>query len=215
MYKRIIFLVAFILISLCSSAQRDKHGYALPGSDEAAAIDFYIKGSAKYFKKDFEEAIEDLTKAVELDPFHYRAWQFRASCKSALGDIIGAVRDYTEAIKAEPNEAGSYQMRGEEKYYIGDYRGALQDFNRAIEIHPTPGAYTDRAKAKFKLKDYAGCLKDCDLAIQGYPTSADAHYYRGFAKWQLGDKEGACLDWSVAGENGEDHAYEMIKKHCN
>ena len=34
------------------------------------------------------------------------------------------------------------------------------------------------------------------------------------AKYNLGDKEGACLDWSKAGELGVMKAYEMIKKYC-
>ena len=35
-----------------------------------------------------------------------------------------------------------------------------------------------------------------------------------YAKYNLGDKEGACLDWSKAVELGYKEAYEMIKKYC-
>jgi len=42
-----------------------------------------------------------------------------------------------------------------------------------------------------------------------------AYDNRGYAKYSLGDKDGACLDWSKAGELGYSDAYDAIKKYCN
>ncbi len=36
----------------------------------------------------------------------------------------------------------------------------------------------------------------------------------GVAKLDLGDKQGACLDWSKAGELGYEKAYDAIKEEC-
>lgn len=38
---------------------------------------------------------------------------------------------------------------------------------------------------------------------------------RGKAKYNLRDIDGACLDWSKAGELGRSDAYDVIKKKCN
>jgi hypothetical protein len=35
---------------------------------------------------------------------------------------------------------------------------------------------------------------------------SELYYYRGLSKYKIGDKEGACLDWSEAGE--------LIKEYC-
>ena len=40
------------------------------------------------------------------------------------------------------------------------------------------------------------------------------YYNRGIAKYGLGDKEGACRDWSKAGELGNPLAYDTIKQLC-
>ncbi len=47
------------------------------------------------------------------------------------------------------------------------------------------------------------------------PNFADAYYNKGIAKYKLGDKYSACLDWSKAGELGNYNAYDLIKKNCN
>lgn len=46
------------------------------------------------------------------------------------------------------------------------------------------------------------------------PNHSNAYYNRGNAKSRLQDLNGACLDWSKAGELGDASAYEKIKKYC-
>jgi hypothetical protein len=72
-----------------------------------------------------------------------------------------------------------------------------------------------RGAAKSKLKDYQGAILDYTKSIELYPKYADAYYGRGFAKYYSNDKNGACLDWSQAGELGYADAYSTIKEKCN
>ena len=53
-------------------------------------------------------------------------------------------------------------------------------------------------------------------AIYSYAAgkNGDAFFTRGMAKIKLGDKNGACLDWKEAGENGNIQAAGMINKYC-
>jgi tetratricopeptide (TPR) repeat protein len=60
-----------------------------------------------------------------------------------------------------------------------------------------------------------GAIADYNKAIELDPKDADAYINRGNAKYGNGDKKGACLDWSKAGELGTALAYEIIKKFCN
>ena len=46
-------------------------------------------------------------------------------------------------------------------------------------------------------------------------SDADAYNNRGVAKLGLKDLDGACLDWSKAGELGHSGAYDLIKQYCN
>ena len=51
--------------------------------------------------------------------------------------------------------------------------------------------------------------------IEINPKSYSAYNNRAFSKLRLGDKNGACLDWSKAGELGYYDAYELINEYCN
>ncbi|HZX59986.1 MAG TPA: hypothetical protein VFE54_14725, partial [Mucilaginibacter sp.] len=79
-------------------------------------------------------------------------------------------------------------------------------------------AYEDRANLKDRLGDYRGEVADLNLAITldlQNPNIASLFYNRAEAKYKIKDKEGACADWSKAGELGYTKAYEDIKSYCN
>ena len=58
-------------------------------------------------------------------------------------------------------------------------------------------------------------IKDFNKAIELEPKSSWTYFKRGRAKYSLNDKEGACMDWSRAGELGDADAYNWIKDYCN
>ncbi len=53
------------------------------------------------------------------------------------------------------------------------------------------------------------------MAIEINPNNANTYYNRGFSKYELGDKNGACVDWKKAAEYGATSAAEKVAKHCN
>lgn len=66
-----------------------------------------------------------------------------------------------------------------------------------------------------KFEDSRGAIADYNKVIQQNPKHTQAYYNRGLSKMILNDKNGACLDWSKAGELGDPDAYDLIKKYCN
>ncbi len=54
---------------------------------------FHYRGSAKFELKDYQGAIDDYTKAIELNPKEFIFYKGRASAKRKLGDIEGADED--------------------------------------------------------------------------------------------------------------------------
>lgn len=58
----------------------------------------YIKkGKAHAKLGEFEEALKDYDKAIELNPEHSQYYEDRAEVKEKLGDIQGAKEDYAKA----------------------------------------------------------------------------------------------------------------------
>ena len=73
----------------------------------------------------------------------------------------------------------------------------------------------DRAEANINLKYFKEAIKDLDRVVKATPMDPQAYNARATVKLQAGDTDGACLDWSRAGELGDINAYTLIRKHCN
>lgn len=60
----------------------------------------------------FEAAIDDYTRAIELNPGHCRAYYNRAFSRDRLGRCEEAVADYTRALEIEPGNPAALHNRG-------------------------------------------------------------------------------------------------------
>jgi len=98
------------------------------------AEEYFKQGVTKIDNGDYDGAIENFNKVIELDPKNAKAYAGRGNAKGIFGDNKGAIQDYNKAIELNPNYADAYNNRGIVKYKLGDYRGAIQDFNKAIGL---------------------------------------------------------------------------------
>ena len=128
--------------------------------------DYFTRGNSKIEKKDYQGAITDYTKAIELDPDYADAYINRGVVKDDLKDYYGAITDYTKAISLDPDYASAYNNRGVSKKNLKDYYGAIADYTKAISLDPDyASAYANRGIVKEKSgKPYCSDYKKaCDL----------------------------------------------------
>ena len=98
---------------------------------------FYISRGCFKGKESHEDAIEDYTKAIEIESNNVFAYRLRGDSKSKLGDYQGASDDYTKAIEIspnKPNKAYLYNYRAESKRKLGDNEGADEDDRKAEKL---------------------------------------------------------------------------------
>ena len=114
--KKILFTLA-LLISFSSFGQ--------------TAEEYVNSGNQKDDAKDYNGAISDYTKAIELNPDTAVAYSNRGNSKSNLKDYNGAISDYTKAIELTP-ASNAYFNRGLAKKKLEDYYGAISDYNKSI-----------------------------------------------------------------------------------
>src|SRR5262249_54536636 len=140
-----------------------------------AAHDHFNRGSSLYQKGDFEGAIADFTKAIEISS--------RPGDRGRTDDWWGKIGPATSFDKVrvlDPLAAAAYANRGLARYRLRDYEGAIADCDRAIAINPRlPNAYSNRGVARHALKDYDRALVDLGRAIAINPRDAEAYNNRG------------------------------------
>ena len=71
-----------------------------------------IVGFAYYRKGDYDRAIADYDKAIQLNLQYTGAYNNRGSAHADKGDYDRALADYSEAIKLDPQHVGAYYNLG-------------------------------------------------------------------------------------------------------
>ena len=97
--------------------------------------------------KQYEEAIELYSKAIEVDPknaytYYCRGFSFYRSKK-----YDKALKDYNKAVELAPNYSLVYNKRGKVYLELKRYKKAIEDWKKAISLgHP------DSQKLRKKIK---------------------------------------------------------------
>ncbi len=138
-------------------------GQASPDNNEAKK--YLSTGDIKFKTGDNTGAIQDFTRAIELDPEYAEAYLDRGVAKKKLGNYKEAINDYTKAIELNPEYASAYNNRANAEYSLNDYSGAVKDYDEAIKINPDYAeAYYNCGVVKDKLGDRQGAIEDLNKA---------------------------------------------------
>jgi tetratricopeptide (TPR) repeat protein len=159
----------------------------------------YHRGLMARDAGEYNRAVEELTRALELMPGYVFAYNNRGNVYLAKRDYDRAIADYTEVIRINPQYAIAYNNRGLAYYYKKDYDRAIADYTEAIRINPQyANAYTSRGTAYYDKKDYDRAIADYTEAIRVNPQYAGAYTNRGNAYKAKGDTARANADYAEA-----------------
>ncbi len=177
-------------------------------------------------ESDYRKLILELTEAIGVNPTDADAYLKRANAKEKLYDYRGAIEDYNTAINLDSTNLDStlfmaYNNRGICKAELNDYKGAIEDFNKVIELNSNyTGGYFNKGVTYYLLGEYEKAVEVFTKVLEVntnyylYSTS-DAFLGRAASKFELGQKDSACIDLSKAGEFGHFNAYNLIKRYCS
>ncbi len=123
-------------------------------------------------KADYQrKVVQELTKAIQLDPQLKEAYISRAEAYYILQEYGLAITDYNKIIELDPNDGFAYNDRGLAHFNLGDYYFAIDDYDSAVEKKDSKEegfnfSYQNRADAYMKVKDYSKAIQDYGRAIQ-------------------------------------------------
>lgn len=87
---------------------------------------FYSNRSAAYAsKKDYQAALNDADKVIEIKPDWAKGWGRKGAACHGLGDLLGAHDAYEEGLKLDPNNAQN--------------KNGLASVNKAIDAEARAG----------------------------------------------------------------------------
>lgn len=172
---------------------------------------YNLKGNANYELGNFEESVEDFTKAIEKDPNNAEHYYDRSWTYNKMDRSHSAMLDINKALELEPSNSRFYYSRAGFEYDLGRYKEAIKDYTKAIEINPTAKKYIARGDCYIELEMYNEAIADYTSAIETEPESYVAYHRRGLAKMDLEQFEEAIKDFEKAIEIYPDAAYPRIQ----
>ncbi len=123
MYRAFLFSVIVVVAGVlgCSSGL-DAKGTA------------YVKGRELFLKKDYDSAIEQFNKVIEMDEKFVEAYKIRGNCYLALKKNDEAVKDFSKAIELNPDNRGAYLNRSSAYKAMGKLPQAKSDALKANKM---------------------------------------------------------------------------------
>jgi tetratricopeptide (TPR) repeat protein/S1-C subfamily serine protease len=149
--------------------------------------------------KRYEEAINDFTKVIEINPQSVYAYYNRGLLYGKQEKSELAIANFTKAIEINPQFAQAYYTRGAGYILQRKIELGIADFTKAIEINPQfrdayyiRGInYKDQGKIELAIADFT-------QAIKYNPKIADAYYYRGISYYVKKEIDYAIDDFTQA-----------------
>jgi len=125
--KKLILMGLALFISTCAPHP--------PTDIEKDQAQVYInQGVAWAEKGDFDNAIADFTKAIEINPNHAKAYNNRGLAYGGKQEYDSAISDFNKAIEINPAYAGAYNNRGIAHYAKGEHDKAWEDVRKAQSL---------------------------------------------------------------------------------
>jgi tetratricopeptide (TPR) repeat protein len=153
----------------------------------------------KNVKGEYNEALNDLTKAVRLDNQAIDAYFNRGLTYYRLHKIEKAIEDFTTAISLNNQFIEAYVNRGNIYLELEEYSKAKTDYQRVLNINPDNSlALNNLGLVYMNLGEYKQATNYFKSAIERQPNYPDAYFNQGILYREIHEKEKAIANFRQA-----------------
>jgi tetratricopeptide (TPR) repeat protein len=118
-------------VDLLRKATNMDHKYA----DELSGV-YQRRGYAYAKSQQFQEAIQDYSEAIKIQPKDPRIYEQRAAVEMKMYDYDKALADYSELIKLKPNEVRYLNYRAYVYEVKDDIKDSMADNEQVLKVDP-------------------------------------------------------------------------------
>jgi lipoprotein NlpI len=131
------------------------------------------RGTFRRNSGNLEGAVEDFTRALQIDPAFAIGYINRAMCLNDLGNAQAAEGDFTQALSLplDPTmQLLAYRLRAMARVIQGRADAGISDLSAAIKLMPTEAAlYEERGYAHFFARNFPAAASNLSKALELNP----------------------------------------------
>jgi len=155
---------------------------------------WYTLGNSENSKGDYDAAIINYTKAIELSPTFTDVYLNRGNSEFTEKNLDAAIADYSKVIELAPNTFLAYLDRGLVEDAKENPDAAIADYTKAIQLDSSmPDTNSENRK-----KNLDAAIADYTKTIELVPAYTDAYINRGNSEKSKGEGDAAIRDYSKA-----------------
>jgi tetratricopeptide (TPR) repeat protein len=138
-------------------------------------------------RKDLNEAISELRRALELDPRQYEVRFELIAAYRALGDLAQAAAQLDVLTESRPTDARVFYVSALLDTDRNDLNAAIRNFNEALKRDPTLyGAWQDLGLAFARGNRWSNAVDAFGELARRQPSSVEAAYFHALSLYNSG-----------------------------
>jgi len=184
---------------------------------------YFGRGMDHLLVQDYEKAMSDMNRVIEMRPEMTMAYFIRAVIRSKEAEInpeqINELTDQKSTADVTlPSRSTDFKVASPVKVPELSarkltYDAILRDYDKVISLDPAFFyAYYNRAEIYSMERDYNAAIADYTKAIELNNRFAEAYFNRGLSRLAIGQSEAGLDDLRQAGELGIVESYSIIKR---
>jgi tetratricopeptide (TPR) repeat protein len=160
---------------------------------------YFNRGMDCINKGQYDQAISNFTKVLEINPKNDRAYNNRGNVYAIKGQYDKAILDYGKALEINPSNDEAYYNRGKVYLSKGQYDQAISDFTNAVKINPKNcDAYDNRGTVYAFKGEHDQAIADYNKALEIDSRHVNSYNNRGMVYRNKGDYDLAIVDFNKA-----------------
>lgn len=176
---------------------------SLISSGQARPIDYLAIGVAYSMLKNYPDAVDRLSSAIEINPRFAVAYMARAFARYANLS--------SQALSVDKREKEDSPL--DRRAQLSAIQSVISDLDQALSLNPRlVFAWFNKGYIYYNAGDYTSAIQCFTEALSTDPDFGQAYFNRGLAYLRSGNKSQAFADLSKAGELGVLAAYNILKR---
>ncbi|KAF1811867.1 TPR-like protein [Eremomyces bilateralis CBS 781.70] len=151
------------------------------GLGEHEAFAYNMRGTFRYLKGENTDALNDLTKAVELKPELTQSFIKRASMYlEEEGDQAKAIADFEKAISTDAADPDIYYHRAQLHFILGEFTDAAKDYQKSIDLdRDFIFSHIQLGVTQYKMGSVASSFATFRRCIKNFERAPEVYNYYG------------------------------------
>lgn len=210
---------AYYLKSLIES-QKDFYTNALKLINTAIILqpsntEFYVQRTDLLIKlKQYKQAQYDIDKLLKIKPADLNVYGLKAKVSLMNKEYEEVVLLTDQLFDLELKNQDLLYANSKANYELGNQMQALKSVNELLTKESSKEAFELRGDIYMKTKTFEFAAQDYSMFLDMEPYNGNIYNKKGLARYNMGDREGACSDWKKAKRYGSYDAVKNLEKFC-